>query len=435
MLFGSLGRGLDMRNWSVVSGWVFGFGLVCSGCSGGDGDTRTSATLGMTTVTPTTTTATMTTDVGTTDMETGDPTAGSETDGTTEVMTTDPSDSESESESESDSDVTAGMLCGDGNVDDGEECDDGNLDDNDACTSMCLNATCGDGLVNEGVEECDDGNMIDTDTCTSACVAATCGDGIVHEGVEACDDGNDVDDDECSNACASASCGDGQVQPGEECDDGNDIDTDMCLSTCLNATCGDGFVQDGVEQCDDGMETAECNADCTPASCGDGQVNMAAGETCDDQNDVNTDSCVSCQDAVCGDGFVQAGVEECDDGNVNPGDGCDEVCIAECANIGEGNLMAENGTNMGVFYCYNQGDSIDTRARKACHSHFGIGNCCIIQGGYNSLQWGECNQGGGNGTYHWHPDSHPNGHCAPFYVPGDVVSPGWCGTITGSFLD
>ena len=129
--------------------------------------------------------------------------------------------------------------------------------------------------------------------------------------------------------------------------------------------------------------------------------------------------------------------ETCDDGNKVAGDGCNASCKLEivCGNQGGGNLTAENGTNMNKFYCYNQGDSVDTRAKKACESHFGVGACCIINGGYNSLQWGQCNNGGGAGTFHFHPDSWPNGHCAPQYKIGDVVSPGWCGVVTGNFLD
>lgn len=37
------------------------------------------------------------------------------------------------------------------------------------------------------------------------------------------------------------------------------------------------------------------------------------------------------------------------------------------------------------------------------------------------------------GSLHWHWDTHPNGHCAPNDVPGDVASPGWCGVMLGSF--
>ena len=41
----------------------------------------------------------------------------------------------------------------------GEECDDGNDNINDACQN-CKNATCGDSIVETGVEDCDDGNLI-----------------------------------------------------------------------------------------------------------------------------------------------------------------------------------------------------------------------------------------------------------------------------------
>ena len=51
------------------------------------------------------------------------------------------------------------------------------------------------------------------------------------------------------------------------------------------------------------------------------------GESCDDDNNDNTDSCPNgeggtCSTARCGDGFVFEGHEECDDGNIAPGDGC-----------------------------------------------------------------------------------------------------------------
>jgi len=74
-------------------------------------------------------------------------------------------------------------------MDPGEACDDGNQDDEDACTNKCLEAACGDGSLQVGVEDCDDGNLIDEDDCTNLCKAAACGDGIVGPG-EVCDDGN-----------------------------------------------------------------------------------------------------------------------------------------------------------------------------------------------------------------------------------------------------
>jgi cysteine-rich repeat protein len=239
--------------------------------------------------------------------------------------------------------------------------------------------TCGDGMLDAG-EECDDGNLVDEDACRNTCVKASCGDGVIEAGVEACDDGNQADDDACRN-------------------------------TCVAAACGDSVIQVGVEVCDDGAMNGSydhCAADCSKP-----------GPTCGD----------SVIDAI--------GEETCDDGNKVDGDGCSATCKGECANVGGGALVAENGTGLNKMYCYDAADSIDTRARKACESHFGVGVCCLIPGGYAGLQWGKCNAGGNAAdTYHFHPDAHPGGaNCPPIYKVGDVLSVGWCGTVRGNFLD
>lgn len=58
------------------------------------------------------------------------------------------------------------------------------------------------------------------------------------------------------------SCGDGHQDEGEECDDGNQENTDACLNNCTKATCGDGHVQAGVEECDPGdPESPYCDPD------------------------------------------------------------------------------------------------------------------------------------------------------------------------------
>lgn len=240
-----------------------------------------------------------------------------------------------------------------------------------------------------------------------------------------------------SSGPAGPVCGNGVLEEGEECDDANADDTDACPSTCVPASCGDGFVLAGMEACDDGnaFDDDACLGSCVAASCGDGVV-YGGVEGCDDANVIDTDDCLpTCEPASCGDGFVHAGVEQCDDGNGVGNDGCSPTCLAECGNPGGGSVAAENGTGMGVMYCYNPGDGNEVRANKACESHFGVGACCLIPGGYNGLQYGQCGADGGAGTYHWHPDAHPAGHCGPFYVPGDVIAPGWCGVILGSFLD
>ncbi|MBK7829471.1 DUF4215 domain-containing protein [Nannocystis sp.] len=67
--------------------------------------------------------------------------------------------------------------------------------------------------------------------------------------------------------------------------------------------------------------------------CGDGEVQP--GEDCDDGNAENTDACVDgCKAAACGDGFVQDGIEVCDDGNATNEDICLDTCVQ--ASCGDG---------------------------------------------------------------------------------------------------
>lgn len=61
-------------------------------------------------------------------------------------------------------------------------------------------------------------------------------------------------------------CGNGIMETDEGCDDGlGNLDTGACTSVCAVAACGDGFVQDGVEECDDAnvVDGDDCAADCT----------------------------------------------------------------------------------------------------------------------------------------------------------------------------
>ena len=70
--------------------------------------------------------------------------------------------------------------------------------------------------------------------------------------------------------------------------------------------------------------------------CGDGNVDP--GETCDDGNDDNTDQCTDqCEAAACGDGYVQVG-EQCDDGpDIGANQACLDGCVANvCGDFDEG---------------------------------------------------------------------------------------------------
>jgi len=92
------------------------------------------------------------------------------------------------------------------------------------------------------------------------------------------------------------------------------------------AVCGNGSVEAG-EQCDDGNLTDGdgCDSNCTLTGCGNGIA--TAGEECDDGNSSSNDACkIDCTLNVCGDGVPRTCVEQCDDGNLTDGDGCESDC-------------------------------------------------------------------------------------------------------------
>jgi uncharacterized protein (TIGR03382 family) len=89
--------------------------------------------------------------------------------------------------------------------------------------------------------------------------------------------------------------------------------------------CGDGEVH-GREQCDDGVATEACSATCVAARCGDGVVQKSLGE-------------------------------ECDDGNLEDGDGCDEDCDLESPAPPEGGGNAGGSPPVGEGGAPVGGDS------------------------------------------------------------------------------
>jgi len=99
------------------------------------------------------------------------------------------------------------------------------------------------------------------------------------------------------------------------------------------ARCGDGVVNQPGEQCDDGnlVDGDGCDANCTPTGCGNGIVTPP--EQCDDGNLLDGDGCdTNCTSTGCGNGIVTVG-EQCDDGNRVNGDSCDNNCTTtRCGN-------------------------------------------------------------------------------------------------------
>ncbi|MFH1766506.1 MAG: Ig-like domain-containing protein [Patescibacteria group bacterium] len=104
---------------------------------------------------------------------------------------------------------------------------------------------------------------------------------------------------------AATSCGNGQLEPGEQCDDGNDDTNDTCTNECSANVCGDGYLNFGVEDCDEGNDNGElCSA--------------AYGSSCS----YCSESCrlISTSGTFCGDGVINGG-EYCDSGAVPIGFG------------------------------------------------------------------------------------------------------------------
>ena len=240
----------------------------------------------------------------------------------------------------------------------GDACDDD--DDNDGVLDVSDNEP-----LNEFA--CSD---TDNDTCDD-CSNGTfdvANDGVDFDTDGLCDDGDDDDDndgaldaddsdDNDATVCSDTDndlCDDCASGTFNTADDGLDADADGICDLgdlCVNVfdpaqvdtdgdgegdecDCGDGVIA-GVEECDDAGDSANCDIDCTFVVCGDGHINVAAGETCDDGNQTNGDLCPdgiggTCQDSICGDGFVQEGLELCDDGNGDNTDDCPDGIGGTC---------------------------------------------------------------------------------------------------------
>ncbi|CAK90081.1 unnamed protein product, partial (macronuclear) [Paramecium tetraurelia] len=277
-------------------------------------------------------------------------------------------------------------YCGDGYLSDYEECDDGNIIPYDGChqcvfqcsqycqicqfgvcfecsigyyldkpKNSCYNI-CGDGiLVHE--EQCDNGNLGSNEICLSCNL-------VCNEQCTTCIDGQCF---ECTslgwkldllNMNCQPTCGDLLVVGNEQCDDGNQDDDDGCIDCYIQC-------QDQCTLCELGF-CKECNVkgweliDATCISiCGDKLV--LGLEECDDGNQLPYDGCYECKfqcseqctecqngvckacispgwvldpqnrcTTLCGDGIFVYPFEQCDDGNDNPNDGC-YLCEFQCS--------------------------------------------------------------------------------------------------------
>lgn len=160
----------------------------------------------------------------------------------------------------------------------------------------------------------------ETDEDKAPIVDPRCGNGTL-DADEECDEGpnNGVSGYACTERCIDNVCGDGHIGPDEACDDGNRFSGDSCdecQEPAVPCSCGDGVVDEGCEECDDGAENGIAGSNCT-AEC--------------------TLESSSSNPPSCGDNNVDPG-EGCDNGNLNGVAG--SVCTAECSynSCGDGHL-------------------------------------------------------------------------------------------------
>jgi fibro-slime domain-containing protein len=140
-----------------------------------------------------------------------------------------------------------------------------------------------------------------------------CGNGVLDLG-ERCDDGNTDSGDGCSSTC--------QIEPGWSCTGSP--------SVCTKGVCGNGVVETG-EECDCGTDPAKLPTGCTGPNGlfnGDGtgcSKTCTVEPICRGTNGTGTTHACA---ATCGNGNLEPG-EDCDDSNLIDGDGCSSKCKIE----------------------------------------------------------------------------------------------------------
>lgn len=169
----------------------------------------------------------------------------------------------------------------------------------------------------------------------------------------------------------AAACGNGVVDVNEDCDDGaangtvGDPCNEFCQFVCaVDANCDDGKPCNGAERCVDHA----CRAG-TP---------LDDGTSCGSALLCRGGVCVA---ARCGDGIVTA-PEECDDGNVTDGDGCNHDCSFSCSSADP----FRNCTPLDA--CQGQGTCND--ATHVCAPGTPLGDGAMCGSGNDYCKGGHC---------------------------------------------
>ncbi|MFH2006110.1 MAG: DUF4215 domain-containing protein [bacterium] len=149
-----------------------------------------------------------------------------------------------------------------------------------------------------------------------------------------------------------------------------------CSDDAATGSCGDG-VLDPDEQCDDGnlVDGDGCNFECLFESYCGNGI-VESGEECDDGNDRGGDGCSSsCQREV-GCGNGRLDYgEECDDDNVTSGDGCSSECVDEDGIAICGNGILEAGED-----CDDGNGTAGDNCSPSCEIEDGCGDGILNTG-------------------------------------------------------
>ncbi len=126
-------------------------------------------------------------------------------------------------------------------------------------------------------------------------------------------------------------CSSYSINTGEQCDDGNTNNNDACTTKCLNNICGDGYLNIGVEQCDGSIPRG--------TSCQSiGFISGTLG--CVPPGRLSSCKFDTAKCSLCGNRVINKDKgETCDDGNLRSGDGCSSNCRREGGGAPGGKLQ------------------------------------------------------------------------------------------------
>jgi cysteine-rich repeat protein len=150
----------------------------------------------------------------------------------------------------------------------------------------------------------------------------------------------------------------------------------MSSACTLDTSCGDGT------RCIQGSCLNRVEIAQLPSFCGNARID--AGEQCDDgslnSNNPNASCRPNCTLSRCGDGIIDTPLELCDDGNLQPGDGCSASCKPE---HNAPQVLPSNVVQLPFQPSGNEGTSYQTQGTNTVVGSVTEGSSQVLTGGAN----------------------------------------------------